>query len=48
MFPWMLSEEFGFLFLYPFYFLREGGGVSIMVYVLGNYFCLNIILLDLL
>ena len=46
MFPWMLSEEFGFLFLYPFVFLREGGGVSIMVYVLGNYFRLNIIFLD--
>ena len=33
MFSWMLSEEFLFLFLYPFVFLREGGGVSIMFVV---------------
>ena len=24
-FPWMLSEEFGFLFLYPFLFFKGGG-----------------------
>ena len=34
-------------FFYPFVVLREGGGVSIMVYVRGNHFRLNIIFLDL-
>ena len=47
MVPWMLSEEIGLLFLYPFVLLREGGEVSIMVYVLGNYFRVNLIFLDL-